>query len=339
MKSLIWILCTVGLVLCAADPVRATRPNFVLMMVDDLGIGDLGCYGNTTLRTPHIDRLAQEGVKLTHHIAPAPLCTPSRAAFLTGRYPIRSGMAGHARIGVYVFSASSGGLPIEEITLARVAKEQGYATAIIGKWHLGLNCENSADHCHHPTSHGFDHFYGTIMTNLRDCQPGHGTIFSIVHDHIPYKYITIGLVSLALLHFRGVITVPRKVVFGFLALVGMLVILFELMVYTFPNFNCFLMRGAEIVEQPFISENLTQRMTHEAIEFMERYVSTFISIVFMHLCMYFWFIYCTFNFKCMENPSITLRFFFFKIGHIEASTTCLCRIHYMHVHTNCQRSN
>nr|XP_055050903.1 steryl-sulfatase [Misgurnus anguillicaudatus] len=270
MKSLTWILCTVGLVLCAADPDRATRPNFVLMMVDDLGIGDLGCYGNTTLRTPHIDRLAQEGVKLTHHIAAAPLCTPSRAAFLTGRYPIRSGMAGHGRLGVYLFSASSGGLPLEEITLARVAKEQGYATAIIGKWHLGLNCENSADHCHHPTSHGFDHFYGTIMTNLRDCQPGHGTIFNRVHDHIPYKYINIGLVSLALLHFRGVITLPRKVVFGFLALIGMLIILFELMVYTFPNFNCFLMRGAEIVEQPFISENLTQRMTHEAIEFMER---------------------------------------------------------------------
>ncbi|XP_057188746.1 steryl-sulfatase [Triplophysa rosa] len=270
MKCFTWIICTIGLILCSANPDTATKPNFVLMMVDDLGIGDLGCYGNTSLRTPHIDRLAQEGVKLTHHIAAAPLCTPSRAAFLTGRYPIRSGMVGNGRMGVYLFSASSGGLPREEITFARVAKEQGYATALIGKWHLGLNCEDSADHCHHPSSHGFDHFYGTIMTNLRDCQPGHGSVFHHAHVHIPYKAISIGLASLALLHFKGVITVPRKVVLGVLVLIGMVMGFFQLMLYTFPNLNCFLMRGADIVEQPFISENLTQRMTNEAIEFLER---------------------------------------------------------------------
>lgn len=289
MKSFTWI-CTIGLILCSADPDRATKPNFVLMMVDDLGIGDLGCYGNTTLRTPHIDRLAQEGVKLTHHIAAAPLCTPSRAAFLTGRYPIRSGMVGDSRMGVYLFSASSGGLPRDEITFARVAKEQGYATALIGKWHLGLNCEDSTDHCHHPTSHGFDHFYGTIMTNLRDCQPGHGSVFHRAHVHIPYKAISIGLASLVLLHFKGVITVPRKVVFGFLVLIGMAIGLFQLMLYTFPNLNCFLMRGAEIVEQPFISENLTQRMTSEAIEFLERNSERpfllFFSFIQVHTALY-----------------------------------------------------
>ncbi|XP_067297526.1 steryl-sulfatase [Pseudorasbora parva] len=269
MKSLLWILCTLGLCLYT-DADSGKKPNFVFMMVDDLGIGDLGCYGNTTLRTPNIDRLAREGVKLTQHIAAAPLCTPSRAAFLTGRYPIRSGMAGRGRLGVFLFSASSGGLPQEEITFAKAVKGQGYSTAVIGKWHLGLNCEDSDDHCHHPKSHGFDYFYGTVMTHLRDCQPGHGSVLHQVHVHIPYNTLGIGLVSLVLLHIRGTITVTRKVVFGFLVLVGLLVSLFGMVFYTFPNLNCFVMRGAEIVEQPYTSENLTQRMTSEAIEYLER---------------------------------------------------------------------
>uniref|UniRef100_A0A673GXH3 Steryl-sulfatase-like n=1 Tax=Sinocyclocheilus rhinocerous TaxID=307959 RepID=A0A673GXH3_9TELE len=254
MKPLPWIRCTLGLLLlCTAGADSGRKPNFVFMMVDDLGIGDLGCYGNTTLRTPNVDRLALEGVKLTQHIAAAPLCTPSRAAFLTGRYPIRSGMVAHGRMGVFLFSASSGGLPQEEITFAKAVKEQGYSTAVIGKWHLGLNCEDSADHCHHPNSLGFDYFYGTIMTHLRDCQPGHGSVLYFVHAYIPYKAL----------------------MFGFLVLVGVVVSLFGVLVYTFPNLNCFVMRGAEIVEQPYTSENLTQRMTSEAIEFLERYVSAF----------------------------------------------------------------
>ncbi|XP_032039375.1 steryl-sulfatase isoform X3 [Aythya fuligula] len=108
-----------------------SNPNVVLLMADDLGIGDLGCYGNRTLRTPYIDRLAKEGVTLTQHIAASPLCTPSRAAFLTGRYPIRSGMAAFSRVGVFLFSASSGGLPSEEITFSKLLKQRGYATALI----------------------------------------------------------------------------------------------------------------------------------------------------------------------------------------------------------------
>ncbi len=146
---------------------------------------------------------------------------------------------------------------------------------LLGKWHLGLNCEDSADHCHHPTSHGFDYFYGTIMTHLRDCQPGHGSVLYFFHSYIPYKALSIGLVSVLLLHIKGMITVTRRVVFSFLVLVGVVVSLFGVLVYTFPNLNCFVMRGPEIVEQPYTSENLTQRMTSEAIEFLEKYVSTF----------------------------------------------------------------
>ncbi|XP_028835840.1 steryl-sulfatase [Denticeps clupeoides] len=258
------------LVMPCCSTLEQKRPNFVLMMVDDLGIGDLGCYGNRTLKTPSIDRLAETGVRLTQHIAAAPLCTPSRAAFLTGRYPIRSGMGGFHKLGIYIISAASGGLPVEEITFARLAKEQGYDTALIGKWHQGLNCERSDDHCHHPRAHGFNHFYGITMTNLRDCQPGHGTLLVNVHAHIPYGTLGAGVATLAFLHLKGVVRVPRRLTLAAAILLALLVSSFAAFVFVFPNFNCILMRNEEIVEQPFNSENLTQRMTSEAIEFLEK---------------------------------------------------------------------
>ncbi|KAM8722077.1 steryl-sulfatase isoform 1-T6 [Acanthopagrus schlegelii] len=252
-----------------ASPRESSKPNFVLMMVDDLGIGDLGCYGNTTLRTPSIDRLAQEGVKLTHHIAAASLCTPSRAAFLTGRYPIRSGVAGRNRPGVFLFNAASGGLPSQEVTFAKIAKQQGYETALIGKWHLGLNCERSDDHCHHPSSHGFDYFFGIPLTNLRDCQPGHGTVFRI-HKYLPYRTFGVVLVTAALLHRSGIITIRRGWVVSLLSLAVVVAGLIAGFVQIVPYFNCVLMRDHMVVEQPYASENLTQRMTHEAVDFIER---------------------------------------------------------------------
>lgn len=288
-----WIPCCLGLLLLF-DVCYALngdkRPNFVLMMVDDLGIGDLGCYRNTTLQTPNIDMLAQEGVRLTQHIAAAPLCTPSRAAFLTGRYPIRSGMAGLGQLGVYIISAASGGLPSEEVTFAKVAKQQGYETALIGKWHLGLNCERNDDFCHHPSAHGFDHFYGITLTNLRDCQPGHGSIFTNVQAHIPFKTLGVVVATVTLLHARGVLTVQRKLVLSVVALVGAAAAIFGTFVATFPYFNCFLMRNREVVEQPYVSENLTQRMTDEAVDFLERNSALpfllFFSFIQVHTAMF-----------------------------------------------------
>ncbi|XP_007952219.1 steryl-sulfatase [Orycteropus afer afer] len=145
--------------------------------------------------TPNIDRLARGGVKLTQHLAASPLCTPSRAAFMTGRYPVRSGMASRSRIGVFIFTASSGGLPTSELTFARLLKNQGYATALIGKWHLGMSCASKADFCHHPLSHGFDHFYGLPTSNMRDCKPGAGTVFTTgirLLAFIPLQVIGVG---------------------------------------------------------------------------------------------------------------------------------------------------
>src|SRR5688572_20987661 len=111
-------------------------PNIVIIFADDLGYGHLGCQGHPTIRTPNLDQLAAEGKRFTDFYAAAPLCTPSRAALLTGRYAVRSGMYG--RRGV-LFPESRGGLPAEEITLAELLRDRGYATAHLGKWHLGVH--------------------------------------------------------------------------------------------------------------------------------------------------------------------------------------------------------
>ncbi|NXJ30537.1 STS sulfatase, partial [Dicrurus megarhynchus] len=274
---------------CTINSVKThsvSKPNIVLLMADDLGIGDLGCYGNRTLRTPNIDRLAEEGVTLTQHIAASPLCTPSRAAFLTGRYPIRSGMAAFSRVGVFLFSASSGGLPSEEKTFSKLMKEKGYATALIGKWHLGMNCESSNDFCHHPHSHGFDYFYGLPVTNFRDCKPGQGSVFlkgvqkALV---IPIQITGIALVSLAIVQYLGLIKVPFQALGYFLLIItiplGVLIFFF----YHFRHLNCFLMRDHQIIQQPLSYENLTQRLTKEAMQFIGRNIDAPFLLVLSYL--------------------------------------------------------
>ncbi|NWH95598.1 STS sulfatase, partial [Aegithalos caudatus] len=250
-----------------------SKPNMILLMADDLGIGDLGCYGNRTLRTPNTDRLAAEGVTLTQHIAASPLCTPSRAAFLTGRYPVRSGMAAFSRVGVFLFSASSGGLSSEEITFSKLLKEKGYATALIGKWHLGMNCESSNDFCHHPLSHGFDYFYGLPVTNFRDCKPGQGSVFlkGVQKDLvIPIQITGIAIVSLAIVQYVGLLKVPFQALGYFLLIITISLAVLIFFFYHFRHLNCFLMRDHQIIQQPLSYENLTQRLTKEATKFIGR---------------------------------------------------------------------
>jgi arylsulfatase A-like enzyme len=138
-----------------------TRPNFIVIYADDLGYGDLGCYGHPMIRTPHLDRMAAEGMRFTQFYSAAEVCTPSRAALLTGRYPIRNGMC-HSQFRVLRNNAA-GGLPREESTLAEVLKQRGYATGMVGKWHLGHLPE------HLPPHHGFDEYFGMPYSN--DMQP------------------------------------------------------------------------------------------------------------------------------------------------------------------------
>ncbi|MBX3177847.1 MAG: sulfatase [Candidatus Hydrogenedentes bacterium] len=137
-----------------------TPPNIVVIFCDDLGYGDLSSYGHPTIRTPHLDRMAAEGQKWTSFYAAAPVCTPSRAALLTGRLPVRSGMTSNQRR--VLFPNSPGGIPAEEILISEALRERGYATACIGKWHLGHLPE------HLPTRHGFDYYFGIPYSNDMD---------------------------------------------------------------------------------------------------------------------------------------------------------------------------
>jgi arylsulfatase A len=134
-----------------------SRTNFIVLFADDLGYGDLGCFGHPTICTPNLDRMAAEGMKLTQFYAAASVCTPSRAGLMTGRLPVRSGMCSDER--AVLFPDSDGGLPQNEITVSRVLKQGEYATACIGKWHLGHR------HPYLPTDHGFDFYFGIPYSN------------------------------------------------------------------------------------------------------------------------------------------------------------------------------
>lgn len=136
------------------------EPNIVIIYADDLGYGDLGCYGHPSIRTPNLDRMAAEGMRFTDFYSTAEVCTPSRAALLTGRYPIRSGMC-HDQFRV-LRNRSTGHLPDDEITLPELLKSRGYATGLVGKWHLGVWSVNPNGH---PSRHGFDHVFGLPHSN------------------------------------------------------------------------------------------------------------------------------------------------------------------------------
>ena len=145
-----------------SEKTNAERPNIVIIFADDLGYGDLGCYGSPTIRTPHLDRMAAEGLRFTDFYSAAEVCTPSRAALLTGRYPIRSGMCGSRRV---LFPNSEGGLPPAEVTIAEALKPLGYAAAHIGKWHLGIHPGSR------PLDQGFDRSFGLPYSNDMDARP------------------------------------------------------------------------------------------------------------------------------------------------------------------------
>lgn len=143
---------------------QLSKPNFVIIFTDDQGYADLGCFGSNRLSTPRIDKMAEEGMKLTSFYVAAPLCTPSRAALMTGTYPRRIGMAKGSRHAV-LLSGDEKGLNPDEITIAEVLKSAGYKTGIFGKWHLGDQPEFL------PTRQGFDEFFGIPYSH--DIHPFH----------------------------------------------------------------------------------------------------------------------------------------------------------------------
>lgn len=134
----------------------ARKPNVIFILSDDMGYADIGSYGVKDIRTPHLDRLAREGVRLTNCYSNGPVCTPTRAAFVTGRYQQRINKALECAL---IPAQRNEALPLTETTIARMLKDDGYATALIGKWHLGVPVETG------PNAHGFDEYFGIIGGN------------------------------------------------------------------------------------------------------------------------------------------------------------------------------
>lgn len=145
----------VALTSYATASASATKPNFIIIFTDDQGYNDLGCFGSETIKTPHIDQLAKEGKRFTSFYVAANVCTPSRAALLTGTYPKRVDLVR----GLVIFPANDYGLHPDEVTIAEVLKSAGYATACVGKWHLGHRPPFL------PTRQGFDSYFGIPYSN------------------------------------------------------------------------------------------------------------------------------------------------------------------------------
>lgn len=155
MKTPIIFIAFVGLIgfsSCAQE--KRSNPNVIIIYTDDMGYGDLSSYGNPTIYTPHLDKMVAEGMKLTQFYVASSVCTPSRAALMTGAYPKRVGL----EKGV-LFPSSETGLNPEEQTIAEILKEQNYTTACIGKWHLGHQKKFL------PHNQGFDEFFGIPFSN------------------------------------------------------------------------------------------------------------------------------------------------------------------------------
>ena len=229
-------LCSAAFVL-GATPARAQsddeargaeRPNIVVLFADDLGYGDIGPFGHPTIRTPHLDRMASEGMKLTQFYSAASICSPSRAALMTGRLPVRTGVFG----GVF-FPNSGGGLPPGEITIAEALKGQGYATAMVGKWHLGHREQ------YLPTSQGFDSYFGVPYSNDMD-RSRQAIQEAVQATGNPDTPASFGDYDEAIF-FRN-----PKVRF----------------------FDVPLMRGTEIIERPANQNTLNQRYAAEATDFI-----------------------------------------------------------------------
>ncbi len=160
-----------GLAAAAAGAQQPRKPNVIVILADDLGYGDLSCYGNTRHRTPHLDRMAKEGMRFTHFYTPMPFCAPTRSSLLTGRYPFRTGMTGNPAPD----AGLNFGMPTSEITLAQALQQRGYRTLCIGKWHLGHTAEFL------PTRRGFEEYLGILYSN--DMRP-----VQLVHNERVVEY-------------------------------------------------------------------------------------------------------------------------------------------------------
>lgn len=216
----------------------AATPNFVVIFTDDQGYQDLGCFGSPQIKTPRIDKMAEEGLRLTSFYVGAPVCSASRASLLTGRNISRHGVGG-------AFMPETGGLANEELTIAEVLKTKNYATASFGKWHLG-DFGNML-----PQDQGFDEYFGIPFSNDMYIGPNH----TFSKDVVFTKGYTLSKAKEDQAKVAEMIA--RKAKFSEYKAAGLtdFVPIFE---------------GREIVEYPAEQNNLTERYFDRAIEFMEK---------------------------------------------------------------------
>ncbi|MDO8994624.1 MAG: sulfatase-like hydrolase/transferase, partial [Daejeonella sp.] len=138
---------------------QKTKPNIIYIYADDLGYGELGSYGQTKIKTPHLDRMAKEGMRFTQHYSGAPVCAPSRSILMTGKHSGHSYIRGNYEMGGFADSLEGGQMPLHEgaYTIAKMLKERGYHTGLVGKWGMGVTGTTGS-----PLNHGFDYYYGVL---------------------------------------------------------------------------------------------------------------------------------------------------------------------------------
>nr|XP_055194250.1 arylsulfatase D isoform X2 [Nyctereutes procyonoides] len=217
---------------CHLKAANAFKPNILLIMADDLGIGDLGCYGNSTLRTPNIDRLAEEGVRLTQHLAAAPLCTPSRSSFLTGRHSFRSGKWHQ-------------GINCESRT---------------DHCHHPLN--HGFDY--------FYGMPFTLVNDCHPDRPPEVDATTRAKLWLSTQMAALAVLTIAVGKVCGLISVPWKVVLGAASLVFLFFVSWYASFGFVRRWNCILMRNHDVTEQPMDLERTTSHMLREAISYIER---------------------------------------------------------------------
>lgn len=247
-------LCLLVLSLYSALPARAaeavaesetagTLPNIVLVFMDDQGYGDVGVYGAEGFETPNLDKMAAEGVRFTDFYAASSVCSPSRAALLTGQYPTRVGVPEVVGPGAerYLGERLAKGLPQEALTIAELLKDRGYTTALVGKWHLGH------EEGFQPVDQGFDYFYGMPYSNDMAIVPD-ARLSQAVHLR---HGATIEKIRAGAYHRDETNPAGKP--------------------YVSPErYFSPLMEGRHVIEFPADQRTLTRRYTDEAIRFMER---------------------------------------------------------------------
>ena len=165
LRPLVRGVSVVALLAAAPAHGQTPRPNLVVVLTDDQAAWTVGSYGNPDVSTPNMDRLAREGARFANAFVATPVCSPSRATFLTGLHATRLGITDYISAGDGFEAASGLGLPVDRPTWPEVLQKSGYATALVGKWHLGWQP------AFHPTRRGFDHFFGFLGATLDTMDP------------------------------------------------------------------------------------------------------------------------------------------------------------------------